>query len=239
MNVTRQSAACSLTLCALVSFMACASTPPPKTVFQNVRTAIQLHKDPQAGTGHSHPANLQVEQMVRVLSGIRVQKDRQAVHRMLAGEEDTVAAFTVAEALTLAPHFSKALSTAKPDELVTFYRRVSDASTSLAYTTGGLFMREGLLYFVLANYRQSPSDAMSLGIPAYEIDPYDVPLMSLRRAGYIVTFSPKEAEVHPVADQWQWNFPDKGKLVVINPVLVFRGPGPSSLRVPAGPSAVR
>lgn len=237
--MTKQSVTGCLVSCTLLILQACASTPPPRTVYQDVRTAIQLHKDPQAGTGHSHPANLQVEQMVRILSGIRIQKERQAVHRMLAGEADTVAAFTVAEALTLAPHFIRALSTAKPDELVTFYRRISDASTSLAYTTGGLFMRDGHLYLVLANYRQSPSDAMSLGIPAYEIDPYDTPLLSLKRAGYTVTFLPREAEVHPLKDQWTWNFPDQGKLVVIDPALVFRSPGPSSSNDPTGSSPIR
>ncbi len=226
--MTRQSVVCSLALCACVTLIACTSAPPPRTVYQDVRTAIQIQKDSQAGSGHSHPANLQVEQMVRILSGVRVQRDRQAVYQMLAGEADTVPAFTLPEALALAPHLVTALSTAKPDELVTFYRRISDASTGLAYTTGGLVMREGHLYLVLANYRQSPSDVMSLGIPAHEIDPYDNPLMSLKRAGYTVTFSPKEAEVHPVKDGWNWDFPDRGKVVVINPALIHFGTGDSS-----------
>lgn len=226
--MTRLSITLSFGLCVLALGTACTSTPPPQTVYQDVRTAIQIHKDSQAGSGHSHPATLQVEQMVRILSGIRVQRDRQAVHRMLAGEADTASAFTVPEVLTLAPQLVKALSSAKPDELVTFYRRVSDASTGLAYTTGGLLMRGGHLHLVLANYRQSPADAMSLGIPAYERDPYDTPLSSLRRAGYTVTYSPKEAEVHPVAGQWQWDFPDPGKVVIINPALVFFGSADSA-----------
>jgi len=200
-------------------------------VYQDVRTAIQVRNDPQAGTGHSHPAILQVEHMVRILSGIRIQQDRRTAYRLLAGEAETEPAFTVGETLTLAPHFVEALSTAKPDELVTFYRRVADASTGLAYTTGGLFMRDGHLYLILANYRQVPADAMSLAIPAYEIDPYDTPLSSLRRAGYTITFSPKEAEVHPVADQWQWNYPDPGKVVVINPALIFIGAKDSAGKV--------
>ena len=237
--MTMKSAMGGMLLCMFACLDACTNVPPPRTVYQDVRTAVQLRVDPQAGTGHSHPAHLQVEQMVRILSGIRVQPDRRTAYRILAGEAETVPAFTAAEALALAPHLAKALSAAKPDELVTFYRRISDSSTGLAYTTGGLFMREGHLYLVLANYRQSPSDAMSLGIPAYEIDPYDTPLMSLKRAGYTVTFVPQEAEVHPVDNQWKWEFPDRGKLIVIDPLLVFRSSGSSSSKNPTDPKPVR
>jgi hypothetical protein len=99
---------------------------------------------------------------------------------------------------------------------------VSDASTGLAYTTGGLFLRDDSLYFILANYRQLPSDTMALGIPAHEIDPVDDPLLPLRRAGYSVSFVPREAEVHPIEGQWTWRFPDPGKVVIVNPALVLK-----------------
>lgn len=181
---------------------------------------IELRVDPQAGIGHSHPATLTIEHMTHILSGIRVQKERDAVHRLLAGEAEAGSAFNAEEVWALAPHLVTALAEAKPGELVTFYRRFSNGSTGLAYTTGGLFMRVKYLYVILANYRQLPSDAMSLGIPAYEIDPVDDPLLPLRRGGYSVSFVPQEAEVHPVKGQWQWNFPDPGKVVIIDPALL-------------------
>ena len=114
------------------------------------------------------------------------------------------------------------LAAAKPDELVTFYRRISDASTGLAYTTGGLFKRGDYLYLVLANCRQEPADAMSRITPGYEIDPIDEPLLPLRRAGYTVSFVPSEAEVHAVEGQWRWNFPDPRKIVIVDLILALQ-----------------
>lgn len=207
--------------CMIASLTACAGPPPPRSVYQDHRTVIQLHVDPQAGTGHSHPARFSQEQMVKILAGLRVQPDRYAVHRLFAGDAEPRPAFGPEEVWSLASHVVKALASAKPDEIVTFYRRVSDASTGLSYTTGGLFLRGDYLYVILANYRQWPSDAMALGIPAHEIDPVDDPLLPLRRAGYSVSFVPEEAEVHPVQGQWTRRFPDPAKMVIVNPSLVL------------------
>ncbi len=204
----------------------CASAPAPRTVHQDHRMIVELRSDPKAGTGHSHPATLTQEQMVRILSGVRVRNDRYAVHRLFSGEAEERQAFISEEVWALATPLVKALAMAKPDELVTFYRRISDQMTGLAFTTGGIFLRGDDVYLVLANYRQSPSDAMALGIPAYEIDPVDDPLLPMRRAGYSVGFVPKEAEVHPIGETWRWDYSDPGKIVVINTALVLR---PSSL----------
>jgi hypothetical protein len=113
---------------------------------------------------------------------------------------------------------------AKPEEVATFYRRISDQSTGLAFTTGGMFLRGDELYFVLANYRQGPADAMAMGIPAYEIDPVDDPLLPLRRAGYRVSFVPEEAEVRQVDGSSTWTYVDPAKVVVINTSLVHSSP---------------
>jgi hypothetical protein len=144
------------------------------------------------------------------------------VHRLFSGEADLQAAFKGDEAWNLAPHLVKAFEAAKPDELVTFYQRISDSSTGLAYTSGGLFKRGDVIYFILANCRQGPADTMSTVVPAHEIDPVDEPLLSLRRAGYSVSFMPNEAEVHPTEGQWQWKFPDPGKIVIVDTTLAFR-----------------
>lgn len=200
----------------------CTSTPPPRTVHQDSRTLVQLRVDQKGSPGHSHPASLTQEQMVRILSGVRVRSDRYAVHRLFSGEAEERPAFSSEEVWALATPLVKALAVAKPSEVVTFYRRVSDQTVGLAYTTGGIFMRGDDLHFVLANYRQSPADAMALGIPAYEMDPVDDPLLPMRRAGYSVGFVPQEAEVHPVGGTWTWEYSDPGKIVVINASLVRR-----------------
>jgi hypothetical protein len=208
------------TLCWTLS--SCALSPHPHVVYEDGRTVVGLQADRQAGAGHSHPAKLTIEQAAKILLGLRVTKDRYAAHRLFAGEADSQAAFKGEEALALAPHVAKAFEAAKPDELVTFYRRISDASTGLAYTTGGLFKRGDYLYLVLANCRQEPADTMSRITPGYEIDPIDEPLLPLRRAGYTVSFVPSEAEVHPVEEQWRWNFPDPRKIVIVNLTLALR-----------------
>jgi hypothetical protein len=215
--------AAGLLLACLALISGCETGPPPRAVFEDGLTSVRIQQDPQAGSGHSHPIILTNEQMARILSGVRVRKDRYAVHRLIAGEGETGPAFHAEEALALAPQLVKALAAAKPGELVTFYRRSSSGSGP-AYTTGGLFMHGHWLYVVLANYRQMSSDAMSLGIPAYEIDPVDSPLLPLRRAGYTVSFTPQEAEVHPVEGQWTWDFSDPGKILIVDPALVLRSP---------------
>jgi hypothetical protein len=201
---------------------ACALSQNAHVVYEDGRTVVRLQVDRQAGAGHSHPARLTIEQAAKLLLGVRVTKDRYAAHRLFAGEADSQAAFKGEEALALAPHVAKALASAKPEELVTFYRRISDASTGLAYTTGGLFKRGDYLYLVLANCRQEPADTMSRITPGYEIDPIDEPLLPLRRAGYTVSFMPSEAEVHTVEGQWRWNFPDPRKMVIVDLTLALR-----------------
>lgn len=210
--------------CAALSWTlaSCALSSKPRVVYEDGRTVVGLQVDRQAGIGHSHPATLTTEQAAKLLLGLRVRKDRYAAHRLFAGEADAQAAFKGEEAVALAPHVAKAFESAKPDELVTFYRRISDASTGLAYTTGGLFKRGDYLYLVLANCRQEPADTMSRITPGYEIDPIDEPLLPLRRAGYSVSFVPSEAEVHTVEGQWRWNFPDPRKIVIVDLTLALR-----------------
>ncbi|ALA58535.1 hypothetical protein [Nitrospira moscoviensis] len=207
----------------LLSLLAgCASAPAPRTVHQDSRTVVQLRIDQRAKSGHSHPAGLTRDQMVAILSGVRVRSDREAIHRLFSGEAEERPAFTSEEVWALAAPIAKALAQAKPDELVTFYRRVSDQTVGLAFTTGGIFVRGDEVYVILANSRQIPADAMALGIPAYEMDPVDDPLLPLRRAGYTVGFVPKEAEVHGVPGTWTWEYSDPGKVVVINTALLPR-----------------
>lgn len=230
---SRQSAV--LLLAGIMAVLSCVGSPPPRPLYQDRLTVIELRTDPQAGRGHSHPATMSLEQMARILAGIKVRKDRSVVHLLFTDEAETSRAFNSEEVAALTPLLVQALGSAQPGELVTFYRRFSNAASGLVYTTGGMFMRDGHLYIILANYRQSSAATMSIGNPAYEIDPVDDPLLSLRRGSYAVSFVPQEAEVHPVAGQWQWNYPDRGKIVVVDPALVVRSPAsaPDSSRAPA------
>jgi hypothetical protein len=200
-------------------FIGCTGGPEVRAVYDDNRTSVRLQTDREAGTGHSHPATISPEDMARILGGLRVVEQRYAVHELLAGSAPALAAFNMDEIRALAPLLSQALSMAKPEEIVTFYRRYTSDAVGLAYTTGGLFVRDGNIHFVLANYRQPPSDVMRRGIPAYEMDPIDDPLRSLLRGKYEIMFLPQEAEVHPAKGDWTWPYDDPGKVVIINAVL--------------------
>lgn len=197
----------------------CNSLPPPRPVYQDQLTSIQLQVDVQAGVGHSHPASISPEHMAGILAGIRVQRLQDPVFRLVTGEKPVGPAFSAEEIRVMAPQLSRALALATPQEVVTFYRRFSNANVGLAVTSGGLFVRDGRLYLVLANHRALPSDLMRQVNPAYEIDPVDAPLMALRAGDFKLSFWPPETEVHLPDGQRGWNYPDPAKVLVVDLTL--------------------
>ncbi len=197
----------------------CSSLPPPRPIYQDYWTSIQLRVDAQAGGGHAHPASISPEQMAGILAGIRVQKLQDPVFRLVTGEKSAGPAFSAEEIRVLAPQLSRALALASPQEIATFYRRVSSANVGLAVTSGGVFVRDNRLYLVLANHRALPSDLMRQINPAYELDPVDAPLLALRAGDFKLSFSPPEAEVHLSNRQRGWNYPDPAKVLVVDLAL--------------------
>ncbi|WP_447863230.1 hypothetical protein [Nitrospira calida] len=197
----------------------CSSLPPPRPVYQDQWTSIQLRVDAQAGGGHTHPALISPEQMAGILAGIRVQKLQDPVFRLVTGEKPVRPAFSAEEIRVIAPQLSRALALATPEEIATFYRRVSSANVGLAVTSGGVFVRDDRLYLVLANYRALPSDVMRQINPAYELDPLDAPLLALRAGDFKLSFSPPEAEVHLPGGNRGWNYPDPAKVLVVDLTL--------------------
>jgi hypothetical protein len=120
----------------------------------------------------------------------------------------------------LARHLSQALAEAKPEELVTFYRRVSTSTVGLAITSGGLFVHGQHLYVILANDRTLPSEGMSQSIVS-EIDPVENPLLPISRTSFRVAFVPATSMV-PEDERWPWPYIDPGRLVVIDLVQLAR-----------------
>lgn len=210
--------------CSLMTLMdlGCASSPGGRPVYEDNWTSVRLQEDREAGTGHNHPATFSPGAIAKLLEGLHVVEQRYAVHEMLAGAAPPLPAFTAEDIRLLAPAISQALGVAQPGELVTFYRRYANTAVGLAYTTGGLFLHDDRFYLVLANHRQPPSDAMRQGIPAYEWDPINAPLLSLLRGKYAISFVPPEAEVHPAQNDWTWSYPDPGKVIVVNAILATR-----------------
>ncbi len=214
----------------LVSVIGCSSGPPPRSIYQDALTVVQLRVDRRAEQDHSHPARLTPEQVKEVLGGIRVQKDREPVVSLIMGQSDAVPAFSAGEVYAMAKPISAALAMASPQELVTFYRRVSDAQIGLGYTSGGIFVQEGLVYVVLANHRALPSDGMVRDVPMYPFDPIEDPMLSLGKTVLTLSYTRPEAEVHPV--QWSGRY-DRARTLIVDPILAHRSLPPSS--VPSRP----
>lgn len=198
----------------------CGTAPPPRDYYQDQITSIRLAIDDRAREPHAHPARVSTEAMVRVLSGVRIERRGGILGSIITGRSEQSPAFSPTEVHALAPKLSMALAHARPDELVTFYRRVSDASLGLGITSGGLFVQGSHLYFILANNRTMPSEGMNQNM-VYEIDPIDSPLLPIARAGFRVAFSPGMAVV-PIDERRSWPYIDEGRIFAVDLVQLER-----------------
>lgn len=199
----------------------CITAVPPRGVYHDPTTALAIQQDSKAGPGHNHPAQIKPEVIQQVLNGVQIQSRRSfLVPSLITGGPQFVPAFSRDEQTALASQLSRALAEAKPDELVTFYRRVSTPTIGLAITSGGLFVHDQYLYVILANARTLPSEGMREGL-TYEIDPVDNPLLPISRTSFRATFVPATSMV-PEDERWVWPYIDQGRVVVIDLVQLER-----------------
>lgn len=205
---------------AVLFIVGCTTAPPPRTVYRDNATAISIQLDSKSGQGHSHPAKISPEVIQHVLDGVRIQSRKSFIPSILTGETSLVTAFSKEEQTFLAPHLSHALAEAKPDEIATFYRRVSTSAVGLAITSGGFFVHGRHLYMILANDRTLPSEGMSQSIVS-EIDPVENPLLPISRTSFRATFVPTTSMV-PEDERWPWPYIDQGRVVVLDLVQVAR-----------------
>ncbi len=224
----------------------CVTEPPPIVIYEDKRDSIWLKFDPEAtGAGHSHPVTIASERMAKILEGILV-ADRSQIIGVIKGDETNwVPAFTPVQIKTLAPLLSEALRKASPKDMATFYLVIMDREHGKLITSGGLFVRNSRLYFILANFRTMPSS--KIYETTYEIDTRSEPLLPTARFQFALGFRPKQAwipngEVRG-KDGYE-RYLDESKLVIIDLPRLFPQTGavPSSViprpqRFPAGLSA--
>ncbi|MDH4188113.1 MAG: hypothetical protein OEV08_14070, partial [Nitrospira sp.] len=178
------------------------------------KTIVRLETSWQAGSGFTHPAEMSLEQITAILAGLRVQSRDDIMPRILTGSPEGVRAFGPGDIADLAPALRKAFESAHENEVVTFYKRISDASAGLGITSGGMLKQKHLLYVYLANYRTKPSDAMNIST-TYAIDPVDTPLLSLRPWAFRIGFDMEEA-IQPFERQlWRWEGVPASQVLVI------------------------
>lgn len=217
---------------ALLAFalqLGCAATPPPRTSYQDPITAIRLYIDDRASSSHNHPATVTPDQIAKVLGGLRVVPRTGFIGSLITGQPQANPAFSSTELQILAPKLSRALTEAKPQELVTFYRRFSDASVGLAITSGGLFMQDGYLFVILANSRTLPTDGMNQNMVT-DFDPIDSPLVPISRTSFRVEFAHPSAVVPP-DKRPSWPYIDEGRILALDLRLLA-----SETKSPSAPS---
>lgn len=203
-------------LCVLLLLNACAELPPPRDIYRDEMTVVQVRAIRHPGAAYHHPANVRADAIAAVLSGVRVQKHQDPIVSIVTGRPELLQAFSPIEVQALTGRLVEGLAAASPSELVTFYRRYSDANVGLAVTSGGLFVRGRLLYLILSNHRNLPADAMwHKQAMVTGIDPIDDPLLSLRPMLYSVSFTRPQA----VADEVRRGpieYPDPAKVLVLD-----------------------
>lgn len=206
---------CLLTF--LVALGSCAiPTIPARIIYENPTDFVRLEPDPYAfhevtETLHSHPASLDVEQMTQLLKGFSVREHHNAVQRFFVGDASREPVFRDEEIAWLAPRLSQALSMARSDERVTFYISYPQTSIKREITSGGLYVQDGHLHFMLGNYR------IVYGIPAYGMV-YDrrYPVAPTAAKGFDLFFEPKHAVEQHHTTWWEFLSGRKKDEVVID-----------------------
>ncbi len=197
----------------------CATSPPPKVILEDNLTRIEIRADERSKQPHTHPATIPPERIIALLSGLRIQVQSDKIIGTVSGWSNPIPVFTPVDLSTIAGPLSEGLAHAAPNEIVTFYRKVSDSAVGLAYTTGGVFVQDGLAYIIVANFRSLPSDAIIRDVPGYMIDAVYQPLLTLGRKFYRLSHKQAQAEVH--LTNWEERY-EENKTLVINLSLLRR-----------------
>ncbi len=208
----------------------CVTEPPPIVIHEDKYESIWLKFDPEAkGAGHSHPATISPERMVRIMDGILVADRSQIFGNITGNEQEWAQAFTPYQIKNLAPLLSEALRKASPKDMATFYFIVMDRERGKLVTSGGLFVRNGRLYFIMANYRTAP--ASKVYETTYEIDTRNEPLLPTARYQFALGFRPKEVWIPNKElrgrDGYE-RYLDESKLLIIDLERLFAMPAPAS-----------
>jgi hypothetical protein len=208
-------------ICLLISvgvLGGCAAGPAPLKIHDTPRESIWIMFDPHAGAGHSHPAEISTVQMAQVLSGIRVKsRDAFGLGGLLGKGSEGIRAFGARDITLLAQYLPEALRKASPKDVVTFYLTDLEPNVGRVVTSGGVFVRNGDLFFILANHRTALS-AGTFEATAYELDARETPLFPMGRFRFTVGFTPNEAHIpnaHAKQRDAYDGYVDDSKLAVI------------------------
>ena len=169
---------------------------PGPPIFEDQSQYVRLAVDRSVGGGHSHPASITIKEMSSVLSGVMIDEPTRLLPPLVFSDKDKESrlhpAFGSADIAFLAPLLVKGLESAKPDELVTFYRIIQQPGTIDHVTSGGIFIDGEKLHFLLSNYRSPtryPPDAETMS----HVDARSTPLQSISPQETKLNFQPSSA----------------------------------------------
>jgi len=207
----------------------CSLAPAPILIHDDANDSVWLMSDPEAGAGHSHPAVVSPEQLAAVLQGVRIQKRDALGLGGLFQQTGSAPAFTAREIALLTRHLPQALRKASPRDLATFYLISPDPVLGRVVTSGGLFVRQGRWYLILANAKTSPHAVQYEN--TYAIDTRDRPLLPIVPLKFVVGFSPAGAWI-PNRDMrgkdGYGGYLDDSKLLVIDPARLAERARPAA-----------
>ncbi len=213
---------CGLALLVAPLVTGCATISPPKVILDNALTRVEIRTDERANHLHAHPTSVSPEALRTLLSGVRIQVKSEQLIGVVTGWTDSVSVFSSTDLTAIVEPLSKALAQASPTDIVTFYRKIADTSVGLAYTSGGIFVQDDLVYVVVANFRSLPSDAIIRDVPGYLTDAIHHPLLTLGRKYYRLSHQQTQAEVH--LTDWSERY-EEGKTLVVNLSLLKQASG--------------
>ncbi len=130
--------------------------------------------DATSGRTYAHPASLSVATMSRILHGLYLEGDSFAVVDGATGRNRV---FSEDDVQPLARFLVEGLQQASATEIVTFVRTLPASSRQMRISSGGIFIVDGVLHFVLANHRVK--QAIWNDLEAYEAPIYTQPMRAV------------------------------------------------------------
>ena len=118
LNVRMAKFTASALVCALALGACAIPAIPARIVYETPTDFVRLEADPYAfhevtQTLHSHPADIEVEEMARLLKGLSVQEYRNVLQQWFGGKAKLEPVFRDEEIAWLAPRLSQALTGAR------------------------------------------------------------------------------------------------------------------------------
>ncbi len=191
------------TLTVLLAVSGCAVPQvPSRVIYEDPVNFVRLEPDPfflpeWPPSANSHPAQISPREMGDILKGFMVREHRPWPLVKILGEAPWEPAFRDEEIALLVPRLSEALAQAKPDERVTYYLSQPQTSIKREITSGGVYVKDNQLHFILGNRR------IIYGIPAYGMV-YDrrYPMRPTAAKGFDIRFDETAAVVTQESSIW-------------------------------------